>query len=91
MTHLHRILRPGGMLHFATDDRPYLATVRTLVEASGFFDVFPEGMSELQGLQTDFEARWLAQGKPVNIFSGGGGKSRCRQTIAVTENPNIAG
>jgi len=68
MTHLHRILRPGGMFHFSTDDRIYLKAVTQLVTESGFFEPYPEGMADFLDLKTDFEARWLSQGKPVDHF-----------------------
>lgn len=68
MTHIHRILKPGGMFHFATDDVQYLNAVTRLVDESGFFEAYPDGMADIQGIQTDFEIRWLSQGKPVEHF-----------------------
>jgi len=68
MTHLHRILRPGGMFHFATDDRVYLDAVTTLVDESGIFEAWPAGLEDIKDIKSDFEVRWLAQGKPVDHF-----------------------
>lgn len=65
MTHIHRVLSADGMFHFATDDPNYLEAVTGVVEQSGLFTPCPEAMAELAGLRSDFEARWLSQGKSV--------------------------
>ncbi|MDD3118887.1 MAG: methyltransferase domain-containing protein [Victivallales bacterium] len=65
MGQIHRILQPGGMFHFSTDDVNYLTAVEQVVTASGLFDPYPEGWTDIADLKTDFERLWNAEGKAV--------------------------
>ena len=65
MAQIHRILKPGGMFHFSTDDVNYLAAVEQVVTTSGLFDAYPEGLTDVADFKTDFERLWNAEGKTV--------------------------
>ncbi len=66
MVHVHRILKPGGMFHFSTDDVNYLEAVRKVVMASQLFEEYPEGFADIADFKTDFERLWNGQGKAVS-------------------------
>jgi tRNA G46 methylase TrmB len=54
------------MLHFATDHEPYFEHAVTVISAlPGFETAGAECREELHGLLTDFESKWLGQGKAV--------------------------
>lgn len=64
-TQVARVLEPGGVLHLATDHAPYLEAQQAVVEGLPFFRAAPEAIADLAGIETDFERKWKAQGKPV--------------------------
>ena len=64
-TQLHRVLRLGGIFHFSSDDVRYCEAVGRVLEASGLFAPASDGIADLTGLQSDFEARWLSAGRSV--------------------------
>jgi tRNA (guanine-N7-)-methyltransferase len=66
MTHIHRVLKPGGQFHFSTDDVSYFNIMYNVVEKSGLFDEDNALLAETSGIKTDFEKRWNAQGKEVS-------------------------
>lgn len=63
---LHRVLKADGIFHFSSDDEYYCEAVNKVIAASGLFANCPDGISDLAGVQSDFEKRWLAEGKPVH-------------------------
>ncbi len=63
---LHRVLKSDGIFHFSSDDEYYCDAVNKVIARSGIFVPFQEGIADLQGVQSDFEKRWLAEGKPVH-------------------------
>ena len=63
---LHRVLKKDGIFHFSSDDEYYCEAVNRIIAASGIFEAFPDGIADLQGVQSDFERRWLSEGKPVH-------------------------
>ncbi|MBO4630741.1 MAG: methyltransferase domain-containing protein [Lentisphaeria bacterium] len=68
MMQINRVLKEGGIFHFATDDPDYMQTVTTLVKTSGLFETAgPEAIADISGeeFRTEFERDWLAQGKSV--------------------------
>lgn len=65
-TQLHRVLKNDGIFHFSSDDEYYCEAVNKVVAASGLFALCPEGIADLTGVQSDFEKRWLAEGKMVH-------------------------
>ena len=68
MMPVNRVLKEGGIFHFATDDPDYMATVSQLVETSGLFEpAGPEAIADVSGeeFRTEFERGWLAEGKTV--------------------------
>ena len=67
MMQIHRVLKPGGIFHFATDDPPYLeAGTKNIVE-SGLFERVDETvfLADVADIKTEFERQWLAAGKAV--------------------------
>lgn len=63
MNALHRSLKQGGAMHFATDHQPYYETVRSLFQADARFkETAPYLPTEEE--QTDFE-RWYVRQGPV--------------------------
>ena len=66
MTHIHRVLKPGGQFHFSTDDAAYFNTMYNVVEKSGLFDENNALLAETSDIKTDFEKRWNEQGKEVS-------------------------
>ncbi|MFA4944004.1 MAG: methyltransferase domain-containing protein [Lentisphaeria bacterium] len=60
-----RILKPGGVLHLATDHPPYAATLREVVECLPLFTPDPAGIADIADLETGFERLWQGQGKTV--------------------------
>ena len=65
-TQLHRVLKSNGIFHFSSDDEYYCEAVNKVIAASGIFAPFQEGISDLTDIKSDFEKRWLAEGKPVH-------------------------
>ena len=66
MGQIHRILKPGGMFHFSTDDVSYLEAVRKVVMMSQLFEEYPAGLEDIADFKTDFERLWNGQGKAVS-------------------------
>ncbi|MDD3886038.1 MAG: methyltransferase domain-containing protein [Victivallaceae bacterium] len=62
---LHRVLKDDGILHFSSDDAPYFDAVRELIENSLLFAPAREAIADVADIKTDFERRWLAEGKEV--------------------------
>lgn len=63
-----RVLKPGGILHIATDHPPYLELIHKSMAQLPWFERDDELISDLAGMQTDFEKQWLAEGKSVPHF-----------------------
>lgn len=62
---LHRVLKGNGIFHFSSDDDEYYEAVKALLETSQLFAEAPEALADIADLKTDFEQRWLEQGKRV--------------------------
>ena len=69
MTQIHRVLKPGGVWHFSTDDPAYCDAVERVIEESGLFAPAPDGAADLADVKSDFEIKWLAEGKSVKHLS----------------------
>ena len=68
MMQINRVLKQGGVFHFATDDPDYMRTVTGLVKTSGLFEpAGPEAIADVSGeeFRTEFERDWLAEGRKV--------------------------
>ena len=68
MMPINRVLKKGGIFHFATDDPDYMETVTRLVDTSGLFEpAEPDVIADVSGeeFRTEFELDWLALGKRV--------------------------
>lgn len=66
MSQIHRILKPGGVWHFSTDDAAYLEAVKHSVAASELFREEPARIADIADVKTDFELLWNSEGKPVH-------------------------
>ncbi|MBE6389831.1 MAG: methyltransferase domain-containing protein [Lentisphaerae bacterium] len=63
---LHRVLKNNGIFHFSSDDEYYCEAVNKIIAASGIFAPCQDAISDLKDIKSDFEKRWLAQGKIVH-------------------------
>ena len=54
-----------GIFHFATDDDHYYESVCKVISASNLFAENSAMYSDIADIKSDFERRWLAQGKQV--------------------------
>lgn len=62
---VNRVLKPGGTFHFATDDDRYFDAVADLAAKLPKWRRDDSAIADLAGLKTDFETRWLDQGRRV--------------------------
>jgi len=62
---LHRVLKPDGIFHFSSDDANYCRAVNEVMTASLLFAPAPDGAADLADVKSDFELKWLAEGKRV--------------------------
>ena len=62
---LHRVLKDDGIFHFSSDDEYYRDAVGRVLTASGLFAPCDEAIADLEGIASDFELRWLEEGKTV--------------------------
>ena len=70
MVHLHRVLKPAGVFHFASDDVPYVQAVHSLVEGSGLFERAElDVLADVLPYKTDFEKSWIELGRKVPHFA----------------------
>ena len=65
-TQLHRVLKRDGIFHFSSDDENYCDAVNKVIAESGLCELYPEGIADLTDIKSDFEKRWLAEGKAVH-------------------------
>ena len=66
MMSLRRILKPDGVLHFATDDPRYMNATLGNIAASGLFEQLPDSaLADVSGYKTEFEMDGLAVGRTV--------------------------
>lgn len=63
---LHRVLKPEGIFHFSSDDEAYCGAVHRVITASRLFVEAPEAVEDIADVRSDFELRWLEEGKPVH-------------------------
>ncbi len=64
-----RVLEPGGVFHFSSDESPYVEAVEALLEAMPQFEPAPNAIDDVRDVQTEFEKRWIKQGKEVRHLS----------------------
>lgn len=57
-----RVLAPGGVLHFRSDDPPFFAYSCAVFEAQGFA---LRPALDPHRVVTEFEARWMQEGKLI--------------------------
>lgn len=61
---LHRVLKPDGIFHFSSDDQAYCEAVEEVLKTSRLFAP-AEAPADLAGITSDFERRWLEEGRTV--------------------------
>ena len=66
---LHRVLKKDGVFHFSSDDAYYCDAVERVIGESGLFAPAPDGAADLADVKSDFELKWLAEGKSVKHLS----------------------
>lgn len=70
MMSISRVLKPGGVFHFSTDDNAYCESVINLLKTSGLFsENNPELIADVADIKTDFQLRWEKQGLKVRHFA----------------------
>ena len=65
LAHIHRVLKPGGVFHFATDDVPYYEITTSLFKNIDLFETDNSEIADIKEIKSDFERRWNEQGKEV--------------------------
>ena len=66
MSSIVRVLKPGGVFHFATDNIPYFESVTCVLEKSGLFQKEDQSLiSDIIDIKTDFQLRWEDEGLEV--------------------------
>jgi len=63
---LHRVLKPEGIFHFSSDDSAYCDAVGRVLAESKLFADAPESIADIADVKSDFELRWIEQGKSVS-------------------------
>jgi len=66
---LANVIKPHGVLHISTDDKPYLAFILKAIEGNRFFDLDMSGISDIDDIKTDFERHWETLGKTTAHLS----------------------
>ena len=59
-------LVPGGTLHLATDDLPYLDFMHRAIDPMPIFARDDSRIADLADMQSDFERQWAEQGIPTH-------------------------
>ena len=62
---LHRVLKPEGIFHFSSDDANYCDAVERVMTESRLFAPVADGAADLSDVKSDFELRWLGEGRTV--------------------------
>lgn len=66
MAQIFRVLKPGGIFHFATDDDAYREAAEKNILESGLFERADDSvLTDVADIRTEFERQWLAEGKSV--------------------------
>ncbi len=55
----------NGIFHFSTDDEQYLNFFLKSIKNIDFFTEYPEGISDIIEIKTDFERQWVECGRNV--------------------------
>ena len=66
---LRRIMKPGAILHLATDDVSYMEWITKAMSDMKFFVPFDEGIDDIRDIKTEFEIHYEKVGKPVPHLS----------------------
>ena len=66
MMSISRVLKPGGIFHFSTDNNAYYESVSEVVKMSGLFsENKPELIADIADIKTDFQLKWEEEGLTV--------------------------
>lgn len=66
---LANVIKPGGVLHISTDDKPYLAFILEAIEGNRYFEEDMSGIEDIRDMKTGFEIQWEKQGKETTHLS----------------------
>ena len=66
VSQLNRVLKADGIFHFASDDDDYYTMGCNVLRMSGLFVEENEHIEDIKDIKSDFEVRWIAEGKIVN-------------------------
>ncbi|MCK5801875.1 MAG: methyltransferase domain-containing protein [Lentisphaeria bacterium] len=67
-------LKPDGVLHLATDHKPYYEDWTRIIAELPFFENAPDAIADVADIKTDFELLWHSEGKQVQHLA-----YRCRK------------
>lgn len=62
---LAKIMKPGAILHLATDDKPYFEWMTQAIVPLQQYERFDEGIDDVRDIHTEFERYYLSVGKEV--------------------------
>lgn len=65
LARMSRILKPGGVLHLATDHGPYFDDWKRMIDDLGCYREDQTAIQDVCDIQTDFEILWRREGKDV--------------------------
>lgn len=60
------IIKPGGTLHLATDDLPYLEWILEAIKDIPFFKRDDSLIADVKDIQTEFKIRWAKENKDTH-------------------------
>jgi tRNA (guanine-N7-)-methyltransferase len=66
---IKKVLKPNGILHLSTDDKPYCEFMEKAIKPLEFYKDFPEGMADVRDIITEFERFYLKVGTEVKHLS----------------------
>ena len=66
---LANVIKPNGVLHISTDDKPYLEFILKAIEGNRFFDWDLSAIEDIKDIKTDFERHWETLGKHTTHLS----------------------
>lgn len=66
VSQIHRILKDDGVFHFASDDLDYFTMGNNAIRMSNLFVEDSSLIRDISDIKSDFELRWIEQGKSVN-------------------------
>ncbi len=66
---LANAIKPGGVLHISTDDKPYLEFILEAIKGNRHFEEDATGIEDIKDMKTGFELMWEQEGKMTTHLS----------------------